>query len=98
MSYKHLTPEERGKIEAWLIDSVNQSEIALRLGRHRSTILREIERNSEARSTNNIAYMPYRATNAHNLATLRKKTVELPLKQNLDSWELFKNFKLKILS
>lgn len=40
MSYKHLTPEERGKIEAYLDEGLSQAEIARRLDRNRSTISR----------------------------------------------------------
>ena len=36
MSYNHLTPEERGKIEAYLDEGVSQAEIARRLNRNRS--------------------------------------------------------------
>lgn len=46
MSYKHLTPEERGKIEAYLDERLSQAEIARRLDRNRSTISREIKRGS----------------------------------------------------
>ncbi|MGX6977798.1 IS30 family transposase [Vagococcus elongatus] len=72
MSYTHLSGEERGKIEAWLFEGVAQSEIANRLGRHRSTISREIRRNSEKRKGNSIAALPYQASSANNLANLRK--------------------------
>lgn len=46
MNYIHLTPEERGQIEAYQREGVSQAEIARRLGRHRSTISREIKRGS----------------------------------------------------
>lgn len=49
MSYNHLTPEERGKIEAYLDEGVSQAEIARRLNRNRSMISREIRRNREER-------------------------------------------------
>ena len=38
MVYKHLTAEERGKIEAYLDEGLRPAEIARRLDRHRSTI------------------------------------------------------------
>lgn len=44
MVYKHLTAEERGKIEAYLDEGLRPAEIARRLDRHRSTITREIQR------------------------------------------------------
>lgn len=43
-SYRHLSEAERGKIEAYLSEELSLSEIAKRLGRHRSTISREIKR------------------------------------------------------
>ncbi len=53
MSYTHLTREERGKIEAYLDEEISPSEITRRLGRHRSTIIREIKRGSEERKKKN---------------------------------------------
>lgn len=46
ISYNHLSEAERGKIEAYLSEGIKPSEIAKRLGRHRSTIYREIRRGS----------------------------------------------------
>jgi len=43
---RHLTPGERANIELLLEEKVSPSEIARRLGRHRSVITREIKRNS----------------------------------------------------
>lgn len=45
-SYSHLTSIERGKIAAYLEDGKKPAEIARLLGRHRSTIIREITRGS----------------------------------------------------
>src|SRR5574343_977578 len=45
--YNHITHEERIKIEALRNEGLNKNEIAERLGRHRSTIGRELERNFE---------------------------------------------------
>lgn len=42
-SYQHLSEDERGKIEAYLPEGLFYSEIARRLGRHRSMISREIK-------------------------------------------------------
>lgn len=44
MVYKHLTAEERGKVEAYLDEGLRPAEIARRLDRHRSTITRKIQR------------------------------------------------------
>lgn len=49
------------------------SEIALLLNRHRSTIYREIKRNTMQPGKNNRYSWPYRAMNAGNLAHLRKQ-------------------------
>lgn len=44
--YSHLSASERGEISAYLKMGKNPSEIARLLGRHRSTISREIKRGS----------------------------------------------------
>lgn len=46
MTYKHLSPAERYQIYALMKAGLNQTEIALILNRHRSTISRELDRNS----------------------------------------------------
>ena len=46
MSYTHLTLVERGKLEAFLALKMSIREIAKIMGRHHSTIAREIKRNS----------------------------------------------------
>ena len=46
MSYRQLTPEERYMLAALRKQGYNKSEIARSLGRHRSTISRELTRNS----------------------------------------------------
>lgn len=46
MSYKHFTIEERESILEFLALGLKPSEMARRLGRHRSNIVREIKRNS----------------------------------------------------
>lgn len=73
MSYNHLTPEERGKIEAYLDEGVSQAEIARRLNRNRSTISREIRRNREERKADSLAALRYQASSAGNLARMRKR-------------------------
>jgi len=47
MPYKHITEEERVKIETLRTEGYAKNEIAVRLKRHRSTIGRELERNFE---------------------------------------------------
>src|SRR5215217_8288133 len=46
MTYRQLTPEERYMLAALRRQGCNQSEIARALGRHRSTVGREVRRNS----------------------------------------------------
>ena len=46
MNYRQLTPEERYMLAALRRQGLNQAEIARSLGRHRSTICREVRRNS----------------------------------------------------
>lgn len=46
-TYNQLTPRERDRISLWLAKGVTQAEVARRLGRHPSTISRELKRNSE---------------------------------------------------
>jgi IS30 family transposase len=47
MPYKHITAEERIKIETLRKEGFSKNEIAIRLHRHRSSIGRELERNFE---------------------------------------------------
>jgi IS30 family transposase len=44
MTHNHLSPTERYQIQAWLEQNLNKCQIARRLGRHRSTIYRELAR------------------------------------------------------
>jgi IS30 family transposase len=49
---KHLTQEERYKISTLLELGIEKKEIAIRLGRNRTTIYRELKRNSDQRNGN----------------------------------------------
>ena len=64
-AYTQLTREERYQIYALKQAEHNQSEIAAMLGRHKSTISREISRNQGMRG--------YRPQQAHHLALKRRK-------------------------
>jgi transposase, IS30 family len=44
--YNHLSLNERRKIYFWRAEKISVNEIAKRLGRHRSTIFRELQRNT----------------------------------------------------
>ena len=46
MTYRQLSPEERYMLAALRRQGLNQAEIARALGRHRSTVCREVRRNS----------------------------------------------------
>jgi IS30 family transposase len=46
MTYRQLTPEERYMLAALRRQGLNKSQIARALGRHRSTVCREVRRNS----------------------------------------------------
>ena len=49
MTYHHLSQEERYQISALLKAGLTQAQISVNLGRHKSTISREISRNSGLR-------------------------------------------------
>ena len=46
MSYTHLTPIERGQVQAWRVEEKSMRYIAQQLGRDQSTISRELRRNA----------------------------------------------------
>lgn len=87
MPYHHITSEERVKIEALLDVGCSQSAIADQLGRSRSTIMRELDRNFWN------ARMPYRAKRAEKRrkdiratanAAFRKITPDSDLEQEIE--------------
>jgi IS30 family transposase len=57
MTYHQITSEERYMLSLLRKQGLNASEIARQLGRHRSTILREVRRNA----SHGDAYRPFRA-------------------------------------
>lgn len=74
MSYTHFTLEERESLAAFLQEGKNYSQIARELGRHRSTIKREVERNY---SKSQKRYHPVRATICYVMR--RKKCIRRPV-------------------
>ena len=54
MSYPQIAPEERYMLSAPRLQDVSQADIARQLGRHRSSISRQIRRNP----CNDGAYLP----------------------------------------
>lgn len=71
---QHLTKEERDRISQLRAAGCSKAEVARRLGRHRSTIGRELERNSEYGS-----YLPHAA---HQKAIDRRRERPRPLKMD----------------
>ena len=59
LEYKQITIEEREKIYQFLKTDISLTKIASHLGRHKSTISREISRNL----SKNLGYLPDRANN-----------------------------------
>lgn len=85
-SYRHLSEAERGKIEAYLSESLKPAEIARRLGRNRSTISRELKRGTvkQVKQVNakKIYFRQYFADRAQNRYTeSRKGSYYLKLKK-----------------
>ncbi|VAW46296.1 Mobile element protein [hydrothermal vent metagenome] len=66
MTYKQLTIEERYQIKAYLKTKVSIKDISIELGRHISTITREIKRNTGKKG--------YRPKQADEFALKRRKT------------------------
>ena len=65
--YTHLTLEQRYQISALLKSNISISEIARQIGCHKSTISREIKRNTGKRG--------YRPKQANTLAKTRKQII-----------------------
>lgn len=64
--YQQLSPTERYQIDAFTDMGWSQSDIAQRLNRHRSTINRELKRNS--------AKQRYRGQSAQKISDTRRRT------------------------
>jgi hypothetical protein len=81
-TYTQLTQEERYQIHALKQTGHSQTEIAVMLGRHKSTISRELSRNQGMRG--------YRPQQAYSLALDPSSTVanlKLPFKGHYRAWE-----------
>lgn len=72
MSYTHLTQEERYQIYAYQKSDKSSSEIAILLERNKSTIGRELARNTGMKG--------YRPKQAHEMATERSRTAKKAVK------------------
>jgi IS30 family transposase len=80
MSYKQLTQEQRYHIWALKKTGFNRTDIATEVGVHKSTITRELHRNTGQRG--------YRAKQAHSMATTRQKTRARTNRIATETWTL----------
>ena len=57
MTYHQLTPGERYMLAALRRQGCTQSQVARELGRHRSTVCREVRRNRSMRRTTDVTFI-----------------------------------------
>jgi len=82
MTYHQITAEERYILLAMRVHGESPAEIARELGRHRSTIVREIARNS----TNHDGY--YRPPLADSYARMRRSRSRRNTHFTADDWAI----------
>jgi len=82
MSYAHITLVERYQISALMEVGISAKAIALRLGRHKSSIYRELARNQGGRG--------YRPHQAQVKSELRRQEASSQPKKSADAWEYVK--------
>jgi IS30 family transposase len=80
MAYTHLTQTERYQIEILCKATHTQTQIAELLGRHKSSISRELRRNHGQRG--------YRSKQAHSLAQTRREACANGPRIESRTWEL----------
>jgi transposase, IS30 family len=73
MTYRQLSPEERYMLAALRRQGFNQSEIARALGRHRSTVCREVRRNSTRADGRYRAFTAQERTNGRRSRSRRNR-------------------------
>jgi IS30 family transposase len=73
MTYRQLTPAERYMLAALRRQGLNQSEIARSLGRHRSTVCREVGRNSTRADGRYRAFTAQERTNGRRSRSRRNR-------------------------
>jgi IS30 family transposase len=73
MSYHQLTSEERYMLAAFRRQGLNQSRIARELGRHRSTVCREVRRNSTRADGHYRAFTAQERTNGRRSRSRRNR-------------------------
>jgi len=90
MSYKHFSIEERGLIDVYLRNGVSVSEIARRLNRNKSSVSREINRNSDFRKQYIAlyaeSYTNTRRKNSKWNPQMHKKLIEYIREKILETW------------
>jgi IS30 family transposase len=73
MNYRQLTPEERYMLAALRRQGLNPAEIARALGRHRSTVCREVSRNSTRADGHYRAFTAQERTNGRRSRSRRNQ-------------------------
>src|ERR671920_1401556 len=73
MTYRQLSPEERYMLAALRRQGLNQAEIARSLGRHRSTVCREVGRNSTRSDGHYRAFTAQERTNGRRARSRRNR-------------------------
>lgn len=81
MTYRQLTLEDRIVISTLRKEGLNSSQIAKRMGRHRSTISREVKRNRRP------ADHGYRPAKANKRANYRRRTSRQGSKYSNEQWQ-----------
>ncbi len=84
MSYQQLTQEQRYHIAALKKAGYSQTDVAKELGVHKSTITRELQRNSGQRG--------YRPQQAHALAQSRQQDRARTPRMAAETWEMVETY------
>ena len=87
--YEQITSDERDKIAIFKANGFSQNEIAKMLGRHRSTISRELRRNSSTQ------YHCYKSIHAHRRSCERKRQANSHSRLRNDKIRSYVEMKLK---
>lgn len=99
--YKQLTPEQRYKIEALICANMNQTDIAKSIGVHKTTISREIARNSPKRGTGAKIYVAEKAikkTKNRHKYKKKHKRFTTDFKKQVKEWMTNKKYSPELVS